>query len=112
MSYIIKNIEIPNRTRKASKRGSKYPLANLVADSGQALVVPLKEGDDIEKLQSRLSSAVNTFRQGDKAAKFAIRVIEHEGQEAVAVWRLKDRVAADAVEQGEMDVEAGDEAAY
>lgn len=109
MSFIIANIEIPTRTRKATKRGSKYPLADLVAGSGQALVVALEEGDDIEKLQSRLSSAVNTFRQGDKAAKFAIRAIEHEGQPAVAVWRMEDRVLAADEAQAELDVEAEQE---
>lgn len=112
MSFIIANVEIPARTRKAGKRGSKYPLADLVAGSAQALVVPLEEGDDIEKLQSRLSSAVNTFRQGNKAAKFAIRVIDHEGTSAVAVWRLEDRVMVEAAAQPELDTEAEDEATY
>ena len=111
MSFIIANVEIPARTSKAGKRGSKYPLADLVAGSAQALVVPLEEGDDIEKLQSRLSSAVNTFRQTCKAAKFAIRVIDHEGTSAVAVWRLEDRVMTEA--QAELDVAVeDDQAAY
>lgn len=107
MSFIIAQVQIPTRTRKATKRGSKYPLADLVAGSTQALIVPLEEGDEIEKLQSRLSSAVNTFRQGNKAAKFAIRAIEHEGTPAVAVWRLEDRelAAADADAEGEVEGE-------
>lgn len=114
MSFIITEIAIPTRTRKASKRGSKYPLADLVIGSNQALVVPLEEGDDIEKLQSRLSSAVNTFRQTNKAAKFAIRVVDHEGSQAVAVWRMADRdmtkgEEADLVDEAEA---AEDEAAY
>lgn len=105
MSFIIAQVQIPTRTRKATKRGSKYPLADLVAGSTQALIVPLEEGDEIEKLQSRLSSAVNTFRQGNKAAKFAIRAIEHEGTKAVAVWRLEDRelAAVDADAEGEVE---------
>lgn len=105
MSFIIAQVQIPTRTRKATKRGSKYPLAELVAGSGQALIVPLEEGDEIEKLQSRLSSAVNTFRQGNKAAKFAIRAITHEDTPAVAVWRLEDREMADADAEGEGEVE-------
>lgn len=113
MSFIITALEIPTRTRKAAKRGSKYPLADLVAGSGNALVLPLEEGDDIEKLQSRLSSAVNTFRQGNKAAKFAIRVVEHEGAQAVAVWRLEDRDLGDAQADLVEDAEAAAaEAAY
>ena len=109
MSFVITTLEIPTRTRKATKRGSKYPLADLVAGSTQALVIQLEEGDEIEKLQSRLSSAVNTFRQGNKAAKFAIRVVEHEGAQAVAVWRMEDRVLADADAQGYLEIDADDE---
>lgn len=114
MSFILTALEIPTRTRKATKRGSKYPLADLVAGSGVALVVPLEEGDDIEKLQSRLSSAVNTFRQGNKAAKFAIRVVPHDEGQAVAVWRLEDRELIEADAQADLveEDEAEDEASY
>ena len=55
MSFIIAQVQIPTRTRKATKRGSKYPLADLVAGSTQALIVPLEEGDEIEKLQDQVA---------------------------------------------------------
>jgi hypothetical protein len=118
MSFQFANLEIPTRTRKTvTKRGSKYPLAQIEI-GGPALIIPLAEGDDIGKLQSRLASAVNTFRQTCKEAKFAVRAVEHEGQQVVAVWRLADRDMSAAADEHSDDVveteveDHNDEAAY
>ena len=98
MTAVIRTIPLPARTVHTKRGKSKYDLAALVPGSEQCIS---EEGViNPDKAQSRLSSAVSSFkkRPGNESARFTIRrYLNAEGQDCVGCWRLADKVAAEEV---------------
>lgn len=81
----------------SAPRETKYDLASLAPESADCLI----ETDtvNIKKAQSRLTSAVASYRKrpGNELHRFAVRTFKDEnGQDVVGVWRLADKAPADA----------------
>lgn len=91
MTIEIKTLEMPARTKNAvtGKRGSKYPLQDLVAGSNQAIILC---GVSPKKDHSKLSSAVANYRKVGGEGKFSIRTFteQEDGvtKTKVGIWRI------------------------
>ena len=115
MAAIKTTLSIPARKPLVPRQAGapKYDLAALRAGSDDCIVET--EVESVKKVQSRLSSAVSSFRKkaGDagKLMQFAIRslnVTNEAGQEvtAVGVWRLADKAVAAPAEASATDTAA------
>ena len=89
MSITVKSIAMPARTANPAfgKRGSKYPIADLVAGSGIAIVL---DGIDNKKDHSKLSSAVANYKKTGGTGKFSIRTFQEDGKTKVGLWKIAD----------------------
>lgn len=80
--YVIeKGIPMPPQRRT---RRSRYPFADMGV--GDCFTVLLKDGDDLDLLARRITSAANGWRasSGNKDRRFSVRRVAGD---AVRVWR-------------------------
>lgn len=86
MYTIESGIQIPEKS--ANGRESKYPLTQLQKD--QSFFVPAK--DKVKAAHNVSHAAYVASKRSEKSGtpvKFAVRVVEHEGQPGVRVWRIQ-----------------------
>ena len=93
MTTLIKiNLPMPKLTRTpVAGKESVYNLAEL--QIGEAY--QLADVIDVKKSKSKLQSAIGAYRSrtGDSVLQFAVRSWKLEdGKDAVAVWRIADKV--------------------
>lgn len=95
MTTLVKiSMPIPKSTRTpGAGKESVYNLAELQV--GEAF--QLADVVDLKKAKSKLQSAIGAYRArtGDNVLQFAVRSWKTEdGRDAVAVWRIADKVEA------------------
>ena len=95
MTTLVKiSMPIPKLTRTpGAGKESVYNLAELAV--GEAF--QLADVIDVKKAKSKLQSAIGAYRSrtGDTVLQFAVRSWKLEdGKDAVAVWRIADKVEA------------------
>lgn len=88
MSYAIQAIELPKRTRTAT-RDPKYPFGDL--EIGQCFVE--MQVEDVKKVVARLTSAMNNYRKtvGEGAPRFTVRPFSDQDGNHVGVWRIEPK---------------------
>lgn len=96
MTASLTTMPLPAR-RSATNRGNvKYDLGALEAGSDKCIL--LDEVVDVKKAVSRLTSAVAAYRKRNNSnAQFTVRSFKNDqDQDMVGVWRLADKVPAEA----------------
>ena len=75
-------IPFPEDTRS----GARYPFAKM--NVGDSIFIPLKEGDNANRLKNRLSQASRTFgKKQEPEQKFILRYRLENETSGVRIWR-------------------------